>query len=119
MNTLPPAPPGAPTTRPLREPAWADVADLSPAYFAMVMATGIVSLAAHRAQGFQIEASSQRQTQAALEGEDGFLRRRIKHGDDLARLTRTPFAVDEQLSVGICHETCSLLLWTPEGKCSG
>jgi tellurite resistance protein TehA-like permease len=47
MHTLPPDPPDAPTTRPLRRPAWADLADLSPAYFAMVMATGIVSLAAH------------------------------------------------------------------------
>jgi hypothetical protein len=46
MHTLPPDPPDAPTTRSLRRPAWADLADLSPAYFAMVMATGIVSLAA-------------------------------------------------------------------------
>jgi tellurite resistance protein TehA-like permease len=47
MHTLPPDHPGAPTTRPMREPPLADLADLSPAYFSMVMATGIVSLAAH------------------------------------------------------------------------
>src|SRR5439155_7211064 len=41
-------------------------------------------------------------------GADGFLCRRIEHGDGPARLARPPFAVDEQLSIGICHETCSL-----------
>ena len=38
---------------------------------------------------------------------DRLLGRRVEHGDGLARLARTPLAVDEQLGVGIGHETFS------------
>ena len=53
------------------------------------------------------------------DGADGFLRRRIKHGDGPARLARPPFAVDEQLRIGICHETFSLFYCRRMAKSAG
>lgn len=55
MHARLPHDPGSPFERPRAHPLQSGLADLSPAYFAMVMATGIVSLAAHL-QGFQATA---------------------------------------------------------------
>ncbi|MEO6032191.1 MAG: tellurite resistance/C4-dicarboxylate transporter family protein, partial [Burkholderiaceae bacterium] len=52
MPPLTPNDPARPAPRPLDPAARANLADLSPSYFALVMATGIVSIAAHF-QGLQ------------------------------------------------------------------
>ena len=52
-------------------------------------------------------------------GADGFLGRRVEHGDGPARLARPPFAIDEQLRIGICHETCSLFYCRRMAKWAG